>query len=331
MKPDFKIVIGGFNATSKLKDRLLSLTINDAAGVKSDTVKIELDDRGNRLIEPPDGAIILVFLGYEGMPLFPMGIFILDRVEYDIAPDRMIIHGKAADFGGTLKEQKTRNWDEKTIGEIVETIAGEHDLAPRVADAFKDIKYEYLAQNAESDINFLTRIGKDHDALVSVKQLKDSEKRALLFTGRGEGKSASGLSLPQAWIFKSQVLPGSRITKSKATIYKSVEATWHNDETGDREAVLLGEGSPKFEITHPHATKDEAKRAAKSKLDEQARAAHTISVRLIGNPIYRAEGQMVAIGFRPSVPFLWSIKKVSHQLTNSGFTTQIDGELPKSE
>lgn len=146
---------------------------------------------------------------------------------------------------------------------------------------------------------------------------------------KGEGKSASGLSLPQAWIFKSQALPGSSVTKSKATIYKSVEASWHNDETGDREVVLEGEGSPKFEITHPHATKEEAERAAKSKLDEQSRAAHTTSIKLIGNPIYRAEGQMLAVGFRPGVPFLWSIKSVSHQIAGGGFTTQIEGELPK--
>ena len=55
-------MIGGFNATSKLKDRLLSLTIKDAAGVKSDTVKIVLDDRDNRLIEPPDGAPVGLLL-----------------------------------------------------------------------------------------------------------------------------------------------------------------------------------------------------------------------------------------------------------------------------
>lgn len=323
MKPVFSIIMAGVNITSKIKDRLLSLTINDAAGIKSDTVRIELDDRDNLIMEPPDGALILVSMGYKGAGPIPMGVFVLDKVEYDIAPDRMIIHGKAADFGGTIKDQKTRNWDDKTIEEIVTTIAGEHELEPKVAERFKSIKYEYLAQKAESDLNLLSRIGKEHDAIVSIK---DS---ALLFIGTGEGKSASGLSLPQTWLFKSQFLPGSRVSKSKATIYKSVKATWYNKDKGEKEAVTVGEGSPVFEITHPHQSEDAARNAAQAKIDEQARLGHSISVNLLGNPLLRAEGQLLAIGLRLGVPPLWSIKSVTHRLTSGGYTSHIEGELPK--
>ena len=113
MKPIVKIIMGGVDITSKIADRLIRLTVNDAAGVKSDTVTIVLDDRDNKIMEPPDGASIAIFLGYEGDLPVPMGVFILDKVEYNIAPDTMTIHGKAADFGGTLKDQKTRNWDDK--------------------------------------------------------------------------------------------------------------------------------------------------------------------------------------------------------------------------
>ena len=341
MKPVFKIIMAGINITSKIADRLISLTVNDAAGVKSDTVRIVLDDRDNRLIEPPDGASIAVFLGYEGYGPIPMGVFILDKVEYDIAPDRMIIHGKAADFGGSLKDQKTRNWDDKTIEEIVTTIAGEHGLEAKVAERFKGIKFEYLAQKAESDINFLSRIGKDHDAIVAIKEMPapstnsqavgQTKGRSLLFIGKGEGKSSSGRILPQTWIFKNQLLPGSRASKSKATIYRSVKAIWHNKDKGEKEAITVGEGSPVYEITHPHQSKDAAKNAAKAKLDEQARLGHSMSLNLLGDPILRAEGQLTAIGLRPSIPPTWSIKSVAHRLTSGGYTTHIECELPKLE
>lgn len=138
MKPTFKIFMAGVNVTSKLDDRLISLTINDAAGIKSDTLAIVLDDRDNKIMEPPDGALIVVFLGYKGFGPMPMGIFILDKIEYDVAPDRMIIHAKAADFGGSIKDQKTRNWDGKTNEEIVAQIAGEHELEPKVAERLKN-------------------------------------------------------------------------------------------------------------------------------------------------------------------------------------------------
>lgn len=329
MKPAFKVLVNGIDITGRIDDRMLGITINDAAGVSADTVQIELDDRDNLIAEPPDGALISVMMGYEGLPLVPMGVFVLDSIDYALAPDRITLRGKAANFGGSLKDQKSRNWDNKTIGQIVTTIAGEHGLEARVAERFEPIKYEYLAQKSESDINFLTRLGREHDALVTIKEVPDKGS-ALLFIGRGEGKTASGLTLPQTWIFKNQLMPGSRVTKNKANTYKAVRAYWQNKETGEKEAVTVGEGTPVYEITHPHASKDAAKRAAKAKLDEETRKAHGISLSLIGNPLLRAEGQMLAVGLRPSIPVVWSIKTVTHTLKNGGYTTRIEGELPKA-
>ncbi len=324
MKPSYLIAMAGINITAKIADRLLSLTVNDAAGVKSDTVRIVLDDRDNRIAEPPDGALMLIAMGYAGLALVPVGSFIVDKVEYDIAPARMTIYGKAADFGGSIKDQKTRKWDSTPIGDIVTTIAGEHDLEPKVAARFKAVQYDYLAQKAESDINFLSRIGKKLDALVSVKEGN------LLFTGKGEGKSASERDLPQTWVYKSQLLTGSRVSKNKATIYKSVKASWHNKAKGEKETVTVGDGAPVFEITHAHQSQTAAKNAARAKLDEQTRIGHTLSLRLPGNPILRAEGQLLAIGLRPSIPTLWSIKSVTHRLTSGGYNSTIECELPKA-
>ena len=169
----------------------------------------------------------------------------------------------------------------------------------------------------------LSRIGKDLDAIVSVKQ------GSLLFIGKGEGKASSGISLPQAWLFKSQLLTGSRVAKNKASTYKSVKATWHDKKKGEKEIVLAGEGSPVFEIAHPYQSEDAAKKAAQAKLDEQARQGHTMSLNLLGNPIFRAEGQLLAIGLRLGIPPLWSIKSVAHRLTSSGYTSQIECELPR--
>ena len=227
-----------------------------------------------------------------------------------------------------LRTRKPETGTIKTIGDIVATIAAEHGLTPKVAAQFKGITFEYLAQKAESDINFLTRIGKDHDAIVAIKELPD-KGRSLLFIGKGEGKSASGRVLQKTQIFKSQLLTGARVTKSKATAYRSVKAIWHNKETGEKEAVTVGEGSPVFEITHPHGSKDAALNAAKAKLGEQTRVGHSMSMALIGTPTLRAEGQITIIGLRPSIPPTWSIKTVAHRLEASGYTTQIECELPK--
>ena len=140
-----------------------------------------LDDWDNAIELPLPGAPLVVFMGYKETFLVPMGIYTADEVVAKGPPDTVTIRGKAANLGGSIKEQKTRNWDEKTIEEIVSTIAGEHGLEPKVAEAYADFFYEHLDQTDESDLNFLMRIAKEHDALAMVKG------QTLLLIGKGEG------------------------------------------------------------------------------------------------------------------------------------------------
>lgn len=139
MTPDFKVIAAGVNITPQIRDRLLSLTVRDDAGARADTVEITLDDRGGLIELPAPGAPLLVMLGYRETGLVPMGLFTSDEVTVSAPPATLTIRAKAADLGGSIKDQKTRSWDKITIGDIVGTIAGEHDLKPKVADRFRAI------------------------------------------------------------------------------------------------------------------------------------------------------------------------------------------------
>lgn len=251
-----------------------------------------------------------------------MGIYTVDEVVAKGPPDRIIIRGKAANMGGSIKEQKTRNWDDKTIEDIVGTIAGEHNLEPKVAEALKSFNYEHLDQTDESDINLLTRIGKDHDAIVAVKG------EVLLFIGKGEGKTASGILMPPRPITKSGELSWSMTLASRGN-FKAVEAHWHDEATGKKETVTAGEGSPVKRLRHVHSSKTEAKGAAKAKLDEFKRGDHTLSITMLGDPLVAAGGQITALGFRIGVSGLWSITSARHTISGGGFTTSIRTEKPK--
>lgn len=169
MTPDFKVVAAGVNITPQIRDRLLSLTVTDEAGLKSDSVEITLDDRDGLIELPAPGAPMLVFLGYRETGLIPMGLFTFDEVTVTSPPATLTIRAKAADLGGSIKDQKTRSWDNMTIGDIIATIANEHGLTPKVAERFQPVLIEHIDQTEESDIGFLDRMGRDHDALVSVK------------------------------------------------------------------------------------------------------------------------------------------------------------------
>jgi len=324
MTPDFKIIAAGINITAQIKDRLLGLTISDEAGFKSDTVEIALDDRDNAIELPLPGAPMAVFMGYRETFLVPMGVFTADEVLAKGPPDTVTIRGKSANLGGPLQEQKTRAWDDMTIADIVATIASEHALEPRVAERYRDFRYEHLDQTDESDLNFLTRLAQNHDAIATVKG------EALLFIGRGEGLTASGLPMLPVPITKTGNLKWSMTLAARGD-FKSVEAYWHDQETGTRQTVTAGDGTPVRKLRHVYATEEEAQTAAQSQLDEAQRGKDTLKVTMPGNPLIAAEGQILALGFRIGVSGLWSITRAKHQIAGRGFTTLIETEKPKSE
>ena len=318
MTPDFRIIANGVNVTAQMKDRMLGLSISDEAGLKSDQAEITLDNRDNAITLPNDLNVpLIISTGYKETFLLPMGTYVFDEVTTKGPPDTLIIRGKAANLGGSIQNQKTRNWDDVTLGQIVRTI--EHDLDPKIAQAYQDISYDHLDQTDESDINFLTRLAHDHDAMATVKG------QALLFIGKGQGQTASGQPMPPVDIDKIGVIRHA-MTWAKRDDFKSVEAYWQNTQTGKKEKVTEGEGSPVKKLRHTYATEDEARRAARAKLSETSRGSKTFNVTIPGNPLIAAEGQINVKGFVEGVNGTWSIVRVRHEIRLSGFTTQIEAE-----
>lgn len=321
MTPAFTVLAAGIDITAAIKDRLLSLTVSDEAGTKSDAVEIVLDDRDGRISKPPAGAPLIVLMGYKETFQMPMGVFTFDEWTASGWPRSVTLRGKAANLGGPLKEQKSRSWDKKTLGDIVEKIASEHDLTPKVAASLKSIKYEHLDQTDESDIAFLNRIGKDHDAMATVKS------GSLIMMPRGKGQTVSGLAMIPRPLDPASILTYS-VTLSNREEWKTVEAYWHNTKSGKRETVKAGSGSPIKKIRHVHANKEEAETAAKAKLSETTRGNNTLSLTTIGDATIAAEGRVMVLGVRPTVDGLWSVKSVKHTISSTGFTTTIEAELP---
>lgn len=64
----------------------------------------------------------------------------------------MKIKGHAADLKASFKSQKTDEWHQKTIGDLVSTIAAKHGYEPRIASQFADILLPHIDQTAESDM-----------------------------------------------------------------------------------------------------------------------------------------------------------------------------------
>src|SRR5699024_6330028 len=118
---------------------------------------------------PPRGAELRLALGWRGQPLVERGTYIVDEVEHSGAPDALTIRARSADMRQGLPGKRTQSWDDLTLGDIIATIAGRHDLAAKTGQTLQGIYLEHIDQTEESDLHFLTRLAERFDAIATVK------------------------------------------------------------------------------------------------------------------------------------------------------------------
>ncbi len=167
--------------------------------------------------------------------------------------------------------------------------------------------YESISQTDESDMHLLTRLGKDQDAIATVKA------GSLLFTKRGQGLSASGVPLPGRTIARKQASSYSMVQAGRSD-YGAVTANWQDRAKGEKKEVTSGDGSPVHRLRHVFPTADEAQRAADARLDEIKSGVDTLSLTMPGAPEVLAETPLELIGFRSGVAASWSAISVVHEI-----------------
>ena len=173
-----------------MRDRLVDLTVTDEAGEQSDSAEIRFDDRDSRIKLPPTGAYLEISVGWDTENLTKMGRYAVDEFELSRPSAAIAIRAKGADMHSGLKAQKTRSWDEISIGDLVGGIAADHGLEPRVGDSLRGIRIRHLDQADESDLHLLTRLAGHSDGVAK------PASGTFLFVRRGHARSASGTLMP---------------------------------------------------------------------------------------------------------------------------------------
>lgn len=329
LTPVFRVVAESQNITDKLSGGLLSLTITDNAGIKSDTVEIRLGDADHAIALPRTGAELEVWLGYKETTLEKMGLYTVDEVELSGPPNTLTIRGKAADMNKGLKEPKTRTWQKPgktperiTLKDIIETIAGEHGLTPKLGEDFTPIDYDVVNQTNEHDLNLLTRLGRDLGAVAK------PAGGFLLFVKRGEAKSASGAVIPPVNLSPEDVTSWT-VSLVERGAYSSVKTKYRNADESQEIEVTAGEGEPVYTVRKLFKDEAEAAAAAKAQLDAFQRGKSTVSLELPGNPTFVAEAALNLSGFRDGVNGAWVVETATHTFTNSGYSLSLEGAVKK--
>jgi len=361
LSPAFMLTINSKDITGNISDRLKSLTLTDNRGFEADQLDIELDDADGLVELPIRGAVLTLFLGWKGFALVGKGSFTVDEVEHRGAPDTVTVRARSADFRGSLNSRREESWHDTTLGGVVEAIAARNKLGSSVAPELANIPLPHIDQSQESDVKFLTRLAERNGGEVSVKAGK------LLVLKAGRGVTASGKAIPLVTISRSD---GDRHQFSIADrgAYTGVTAKWLHTKDPKPQAqkvklrrkekekkpgaaahpkakapakvpearegeYMAGESDNVFALTTIFASKAQAMRAAQAKWDKLQRGVAEFSISLaMGRADLYPETPVRVTGFKRVIDEQsWIITKVTHSLSNGGFTTSLELEVKLSD
>lgn len=351
LTPAFVLAAGGENINSLIQGRLMSLTMTDNRGFEADQLDIELDDSDGQLALPKRGETLSLHLGWKNEPLIYKGTFTVDEVEHSGVPDKLTIRGRSADFRDTLNVKREQSYHQKTLGDIVRTLAERNKLKAVIDEKLDKIKLVHIDQTNESDGSFLTRVAKSEGAIVAVKNGN------LLFMKQGQGLTATGQPIQTMHINRS-VGDGHRFTLADRGAYTGVIANWLDTrEPKKKKAVtvkrkrkskqptkpaepkekqgeyLAGEQGNVLTLSHTYATKENAARAAKANWEKIQRGVASFSIQLaVGRADLYPEMPVTVSGFKPEIDNAdWTLTRVVHSLNDGGFTTALELEVKISD
>ncbi|MBB6259341.1 hypothetical protein FHT05_003980 [Xanthomonas arboricola] len=319
--PQWRVVLDGTDLTDRIAPRLLDLTLTECRSGEADQLDLRIHDHDGKMALPKRGVRLAVALGWKDTGLVDKGTFIVDEVEYSGAPDIITVRARSADLTADMRTRRERSWHNTTLGAVLNTLAGEHGLTPRVAEALARTKLSHLDQANESDMNLLTRLGQRFNAVATVKA------GALLFAPIGAGTTSTGKPLPTVTLTRRD---GDRHRYSVADrdAYTGVRAYWVDKGKARRQSVLVGTDDNAKRLRESYADEATARQHAHAELERVKRGVAKFDYTLaIGRAELFPEQTVTVAGFKPEIDGQkWLIAKVTHSVGSSGLSTTLNLE-----
>lgn len=320
-RPVCRLVVDGRDITAAIEERLISIELTDNRGLTADQLDVALSDHDGRLVIPPKGATLRLWLGWSDTGLIDKGTYTVDETEHSGAPDRLNIRARSVDLSAGLKVKRERSWHDETIETVVQAIAGAYGLGPLVSAALSAIQVVHLDQANESDANLLSRLGQEHDAIATVKAGK------LLFMPIGNASSASGLALPHITLTRRDG-DQHRFLQADRDSYTGVRAFYYDVNSAEKKEAISGGGDNIKDLRHSYTDQKSALVAARAEWNKLQRGNATLSYSLArGRPELTPELTYSLMGIKQEIAdVIWLGGNVKHSFTPDSFTTSLELE-----
>ncbi|TBM28246.1 contractile injection system protein, VgrG/Pvc8 family [Hafnia paralvei] len=331
-RPEFSVTAEGKDISKALRQCLQELTLTDNGGATGKADELQITLLSETLPLPSKGARLQLGLGFNGN-LVDKGWFVVSGVSSSGPPRKVVIYATAAPMNaqkqsGDVQNQKTRSWDNLTLGDIVKTVATDNGLIPKVADKLAAIAVPHLDQVSESDANLLTRLARSHNAV------SKPSGGYWLFLEQGAALTASGKTLADVTIAPREVSnwtysegqrgsttgkPSSGGKEKKGKI----GVKYYDEDTGQTKVVQTEHDGPDLENPYTQSHKAQADQQAKAKKTQAKRNERRMSITAPCRPVHlplTAEARVVTQGFGEREDRSWLIESMVYSLSAMGFS-----------
>ncbi|NLC23401.1 MAG: phage late control D family protein, partial [Oxalobacter sp.] len=290
--PAFRITFDGKDISPKMRPRLVSISLSENGEDEADQLDITLDDSDGQLALPSIGVTIHAVIGWKNGIMVDKGTFTVSGYSHAGAPDTLTVHARTADLTDNLKEVRERSYHQTTLGAIIDQIAKRNSLKSGIAQNLRARKIRHIDQTGESDAAFLRRLGKQFDAVATIKN------GTLLFTLKSQSKTASGKDMDTVTITRKDG-DSHNFNVDKRDEYTGVRAYWHDPKKARRKSVAAGLTRKCKNLKNTYASKEEAEEAAKAEWLRIQRGEFKFSMTLaLGRPDLLPQSPVRVSGYK---------------------------------
>lgn len=316
-----KILVDGIDITSKIIDRLISLTLTDERDGNVDQLDIEISNHDLSIAMPKPKATLQLWLADNDAHLVEMGTYHVDTSELSL-PDRIInVTARSADVTDSLRVRREVSYADTTLGDILQQIAARNALESVVSAALSAIGIDHFDQTGESDLSVIQRLGDMYDAIATVKAGR------VIFKEAGTGTTASGKELEPVFIELTEI-QDARL-KLESSSYTGVTGFWNDKFGATRNKVSVGTNVNPLNLGGTFRSEKQCLSAVESRWKQLQRAQSVFSATLPTIDPYALPDS--PIEFSNDWPSEFTdqqliISRITRRIAN-GHSTDIEAEL----
>lgn len=312
------LTYSGADITGDIAEDVISITYTDADHGKSDEIEARLEDRYHKWKGrwyPEKGDQLELWIGWRGRGLLPCGKFEVDEIEFEGAPDTVVVRGVSAPITESLRTRNTRAFEDQTLREIAEAIAGEHGLS--VEGEIDEVTIERVTQNDERDLQFLRRLAEEYDHVFAVRG-------EVLFFQRIADLEAQD---PAAVIPRGEMKRFS-VRDRTHEIYKSCTVSYHHPGTNELIEVTVEDENIEFgdelKIKDRVDNREQAEKRAWAELRRHNAQRIKGRIEIVGDHRMVA-GNVIALAGLRGLDGRYYVETSRHRVDRtSGYTTEVE-------